>query len=209
MSWLFFAFEADFACVEQGRDEGFAVDDLVIVDHVEQLGEPDEAEIDLFVFLGVSVASDKAFGEEDVHAFAEETGAWVVVDERTPLAGGVAGLFGEFAARAIERGFAGIKLASGQLPEELSSGVAILAFDDDPGVFLVFAFAVACIDGEDDDGAIVADDVAVRFATARLKDVVVVDAEERALIGNAGIKDSCGCFGWFLRGGFEGFFRED
>jgi hypothetical protein len=75
----------------------------------------------------------------------------------------------------------------------LSGGVAILALHDDERVALAFGI----VDGEDDDRAVVADDVAGGLDSVGLDDVVAEDLEERALILKGGRED----FGGLGRGG--------
>src|ERR1017187_1622002 len=56
--------------------------------------------------------------------------------------------------------------------------MAVLALDHDPRVLP----ALGVVHGQDDDAAVVADDVALVLVAAGLDDLVVADAEERALV---------------------------
>ena len=113
-------------------------------------------EFDLFVFFGLGEAFADVFCEEDLHVFGEEAGAGVVADEAGPFAGAEAGLFDKLALGGGEWGFAGLDAAGGEFEEELAGGVAVLALDEDGGV----ACGLGGVNGEDDDGAVVLNDVA-------------------------------------------------
>ena len=82
-----FFFFCELASIEQDAGEGLAVHDRALVDHFEHIGQFDEAEFDLLVFFRVCVAGDQAFGDEDLHGFAEKAGAGVVLDQRLPFFG--------------------------------------------------------------------------------------------------------------------------
>ena len=164
--------------IELDADQGFAVEDGAGVDEAEDLGEGDEVEIDALVVFGLGVAEGEAFGEKDLHPLAEKAGAGEVADERGPLFGAVAGLFDELALGGGEPGFVAVDLAGGQLPQILAGGVAVLALHDDERVALAFGI----VDGEDDDRAVVADDVAGGLDSVGLDDVVAEDLEERAFV---------------------------
>lgn len=177
--------EAAFAAgivVEGEADEGFAVVDLAFGDHLHGLGERDAKDFEVLVFLKFGFALADVLGEVDLHPLAEEAGAGKVFDEHGPAAGAVAGLFNEFAFGSGEGSFAGVAGAGGQLVEELASGVAVLALHDDVGVGGILRF----VDGEHDDGAVVADDVSGVFVAARLDQSVGVDLEDFAVEGELG-----------------------
>ena len=131
----------------------------------------------LVVFRG-GLAEGEVFGEEDVHGFGEEAGAGEVFDVLRPLFGAVASLFDELAFGGGDELFAGFDAASGEFEEELAGGVAVLADEEDVGVGGV-GFSV---DGEDDDGAVVADDVACGVDAAGFGDFVAGDEEDFALV---------------------------
>ena len=184
-SALFFVPQAQLTCIEQDGGESLAIDDLAFVDLFEQVGEFDQTKVDVLVFLRVGVSGDQAFGEKDLHRLTEKAGAGVVLDERRPLFSLIAGFLSQFADGSLEGRFARVEFARGQLPEVLACGVAVLALDDDPGVFL----ALGGVDGEDDDRTVVTDDVAVGFAAAGLDDVVLEDTEELAFIDDLRVED--------------------
>ena len=99
-----------------------------------------------------------------------------------PALGAEAGLLDQLALGGGEGGFVGLDAAGGQLEEELAGGVAVLALEDDVGVGGVLGL----VDGEDDDRAVVADDVALVDEAAGLLDLVGVDGEDLALVGELG-----------------------
>jgi hypothetical protein len=190
-------FALEGAGVELDADEGLAVENGSVVDEPQDFGERDEVEVDAFVVFGLGVAEGEAFGEEDLHPLAEEAGAGEIADERGPLFGAVAGFFDELAFGGGETAFVAVDLAGGELPHILPGGVAILALHDDERV----ALAPGIIDGEDDDRAIVSNDIAGGFDSVGLNDVVAEDFEERPLVlQNRG--EDFGGFGW------RGFFAR-
>lgn len=166
--------------VKQGEaDEGFAVVDLVGPDHLHGFGERDAKNLNLFVDFGCRGAFSNVAGEIDLHEFAEEAGTGVVLIEEFPLFCTEACLFDHLAFGCGKRSFAGFDAAGGEFKEELANGVAVLTLDDDVGVFGVLRL----VDGEDDDGAGVVDDIALVDVAVRLLDGVGVDIEYEALVG--------------------------
>ncbi len=124
-------------------------------------------------------------GEEDLHGLGEEAGAGVVADEAGPAAGAEAGLFDELAFGGGERSFVGFDASGGELQQKLPGGVAVLALDEDGGVGGVDGG----VDREDDDGAVVADDVAGAGDAAGFGDDVGGDGEDFSLEGDFGGED--------------------
>ena len=102
--------------IKKHAGEGFAVQNRALVDHFEHLGELDQAEFDPFVLLRVGVARQQALGHENLHGFAQEAGAGVVLGQQLPLLCPVAGFLGQFALGAGQGVFAGLQLAGRQLP---------------------------------------------------------------------------------------------
>lgn len=201
--------------VEEDADEGFAVLDFAGVDEAEDFGEGGHVDLDFFIFLGGGLAEGETFGEEDGHGFGEEAGAGVVVDVFGPAFGAVAGFFDELALAGGDELFAGLDAAGGEFEEELAGGVAVLSDEEDAGIGGI-GFGV---DGEDDDGAVVADDVAGGLDAAGLDDLIFGDPEDVALVygfGGEGFAAAGeleglgwgGCFGgcWRFGGGFGGCF---
>ena len=168
--------------VEEDADEGLAVEDISGVDEALDLGERGHMEFDLFVVFGRGLAEGEVFGEQDVHGFGEEAGAGEVLDVAGPFFGAVAGLFDELAFGGGDELFAGFDAASGEFEEELTGGVAVLADEQDAGVGGV-GFGV---DGEDDDGVVVADDVAFGADAAGFDDFVGGDVEDFAFVDGFG-----------------------
>ena len=178
-AWL----EAAFAVcggVEGDADEGFAVVDLVGGDEGEGLRERSADDFDVLVVFGIGGALLDVAGEIDLHGFAEEAGAGEVFGEWGPAFGTKASLLDHLALGGCEGGFFGFDASGRKLEEELAGSVAVLADEDDVGVLGIFRLVY----GEDDDGAVVADDVAgVGSEGAGLDDLVGIDGEDGALVG--------------------------
>jgi len=98
-------------------------------------------------------------------------------------------------------------LRGGQLDEVLASGVAILAFEDDVGV----GGAGAVVDGEHDDGAVVADNVLDVAVTVGLFKRVGKDVEDFSFVGELRGDElgGAGAFGGFGGGRRRGIFGGD
>jgi len=175
--------------VEHKADEGFAVVDLVCGDEGKSFRQGQADDFDLFVEFGSGFAFADVAGEVDLHPLAEEARAGEVLCQQRPAFGAVAGLLDHLAFGGGEGGFAGFDAASGEFDEELARCVAILALEDDVGIGGVVGF----VDGEDDDGAIVTDDVAGVEMAAGLFDLVGVDVEDFAFVGEPG-GDEAGFF---------------
>ena len=186
------------AVVEGEADDGFAVVDFAGVDHLHDLGERHTDDFDLLVEFGGGEAGAEVAGEVDLHPLAEEAGAGEVAEEHGPLFGAVAGLFDELALGGGEGWFAGVAGAGWEFDEVLAGGVAILALEDDVGVGEVGGF----VDGEHDDGAVVADDVLDVAVAVGLLERVGEDVEDAALEGELG-GDEFGGAG-FACGGLSG-----
>ena len=148
------------------------------MDELEDLGERGHVELNALVVFGCGLAEGEVFGEEDVHGFGEEAGAREVFDVLRPLFGAVAGLFDELAFGGGDELFAGFDAAGREFEEELASGVAVLADEEDIRVGRV-GFGV---DREDDDRAIVADNVAGGVDAAGFGDFVAGDEEDLTLV---------------------------
>ena len=171
--------------VEHETNEGFAVVDFVGGDKSKCLGERDAEDLDVLVGLGRGSAFADVAGEVDLHPLAQEAGTGEVSGEEGPAFGAVAGLFDHLAFGSSEWGFVGVDAAGGEFEEELVGGVAKLPDEDDVGVGGVRGL----IDGQDDDGAAVADDVAGVDETAGLLDLVGEDGEDFTFVGEFGGDD--------------------
>ena len=136
----------------------------------------------MLVELGGGDAFADVAGEIDLHPLAEEAGAGKVFQQHGPPFGTVAGLFDEFALGRGEGRFVGVARAGRELDEVLAGGVAILAFQDDVGVGGVGAL----VDGQHDDGAVMADDVLDVAVAAGLFQRVGKDVEDAAFVGELG-----------------------
>lgn len=173
-------------CVVEGdADDGFAVVDLVCGDEGKDFGEGQADDIDLFVILWLCCSDTDVAGEVDLHPFAEEAGAGEVFGEEGPFFGAVSGLFDHLAAGGGEGGFAGFDTSGGEFDEVLSGGVAVLTFEDDDGVGGIAGLG-GFVYGEDDDGAVVADDVAGVAVAVGLDNLVGEDGKDLALVGEFG-----------------------
>jgi hypothetical protein len=184
--------------IKENTDEGLAVLNFAVVDEAEDFGERSHVDLDLLVVLGGSLAESEIFGEKDGHGFCEEAGAGIVIGVFRPLFGAIASLFDEFALAGGKEFFAGFDAARRKFEEDLAGGVAVLADEEDVGVGGV-GFGV---DSEDDDGAVVADDVATAGDAAGLNDLVAGDPEGFALVDGLGGKSFA--FACELEGGGGG-----
>ena len=101
---------------------------------------------------------------------------------------------------AARGGFAGFDAAGGKFDEELAGGVAVLALEDDVGVGGIAGF----VDGEDDDGTVVTNDVADVDVAAGLFDLVGEDGEDFTFVGEFGGDELGFAERLFLCGGFGG-----
>jgi hypothetical protein len=162
--------------IEQEREHGFCVEQLIGFDHAEGLGEREELVADDFVVIGRIGTGGEVFGEIDLHPLSEEAGAGVITDEFLPAACAVAGLLRQLTASGGQRLFAGLDAAGGQLPEVASGGVAVLALQQNLGLA-----GARILDGEDDDRSVMADDVFYVRRAAGLGDDVGVDVEDFAV----------------------------
>src|SRR5260370_1031671 len=99
-------------------------------------------------------------------------------------------------AGVSERRLVGFEAAGWKLEEELAGGVAVLALKDNDGIGGV-AGLDGVVDGEDDYGAVVADDVADVAVAGGLDDGVGVDVEDFAFVGEFGGDE----VGFFVFGG--------
>ena len=155
------------------------------MDKAHDIGERGHEDVNFFVFFGCGLAEGEVFGEEDIHGFGDEAWGGEVGDVFGPAFGGVAGFFGELALGSGDKFFAGLDAAGRELEEELIGGVAVLADEEDAGIGGI-GFCVHC---EDDDGAVVADDVAGDVDVAGFLDGVVGDPEDRAAVDLFGLED--------------------
>ena len=166
-------------CVIAGEaDDGFAVVNFVGGDESEGLGERDAEDLNLLVCFGLGDAFSDVAREVDLHVFGEEAGAGEVLGEKGPALGAEAGFFDHLALGGGEGGFVGLDAPGWEFEEELACSMAILALEDNVGVFGVFGV----IYGEDDDRAIVADDVAYVAVAGGLDDGVGEDFEDFAVV---------------------------
>src|SRR5579863_5459181 len=204
--YLFLALFFQTARIEQDGAQRCAVLNEAFVDHFHDFRQLYEAKIDVFILFRMRIARHETLGQEHFHRFAEETRASVVLDQRLPLLGAVAGLLFQLALGPGEGFFARIELAGGQLPEELLRGMAILVLHNDPRILLAFGL----VDGQDDYAAVVPYHVSFAGFATRFEEFVVEDAEQRTLIDDLGADEDFGVGGygpggflfWF---GFSGF----
>lgn len=170
-------------CAVRGQEAGvienacdrFHVVDIALVDHVEQGLEGQRLILNALIGIGIRWAGGESGGAEGDHALADEAGSGENVHHFHEFFRAVAGFFGEFAAGACERAFAGLHASGDDFKKIIANGVAILADHDD---------AAVAEDGQQDDGAAVGDDVARGFDAAGLDDDVLADSENFAGIEN-------------------------
>ena len=113
------------------------------------------------------------------HPLPDKTRAGVVAHQTLPFLCAIPGLFDQFAFRGGQRLFAGFDAAGGQFQQVFTSGMAILAFENDKRVGGVGAV----VHGKHNDGTVVPDDVARGTNAIGLLHVVRVDGEDTALKG--------------------------
>ena len=166
--------------------------ELVGGDEIQAVGERGGEELDVLVFLWLRDAVFEVLREEDLHPLTEKAGAGEVLGEDGPAFGADAGLFDHLAFGGGERALVGLDAAGGKLEQELAGGVAVLADEDDGGVFGAGAeFAVpGIVDRQDDNRSVVADDVFLAgFGVAGLDEGVGVNGEDVALVGEFGVEE--------------------
>ena len=169
-------------------EDGFSVEDFTGGDHGQHPGERYHAHFNGLVVFGLGRAGVDAAREKDLHGLGQEAGTGVVADELAPAAGAVACFFDEFATGGGERRFAFVNAASGQLQQILTGGVAVLPLNQHQrviGIFGIFGF----IHGEDDDRAVVADDIAHRADAVWLLDIFRDDGKNFAAPGDGAFVD--------------------
>ena len=164
------------AIVEQGCNDGLAVEDATGLDLSKQFAEGDGEELNLLVVFRLGIAGREIFGEEDLHPLAEEAGTGVVAHELGPELCLVARLFEQLALRTGQWIFARVEAARRNFIEVLRGSVTILTLEQDERI----ALALRVVDGKDDNGAGVTHDVAAMWLPARLMDFLSNDAEHRA-----------------------------
>jgi hypothetical protein len=164
--------------VEQETDEGFAVVNLVSSDKGERFGEGKAKDFDVLVSLRGSDTFADVAGEVDLHPFCEEAGAGEVLCQQRPAFGAVARLFDQLAFGGCEGRFVGFNAACRQFDEHAAGRMAVLTLKDDVGVIGISGL----VDGEDHDGAIVADDVADIDTSTRFFHFVGDDREDFAFV---------------------------
>lgn len=121
--------------VEEDGGNRFHVADLAGADAALDFGESEDARGDAFVGFLLGDARFQALGEKDHHVFFEEAGGGEEIEDGAHAAGGVARFFEEFAVSAVEEVFAIVFAAGDEFPEELFSGVAVLANHEDTSVW--------------------------------------------------------------------------
>lgn len=151
---------------------GLGVLDGAALNHAQEFGELEAARFDAFVVFGMSLAYGYAGGEEDPHDFGGDAGGGEELHDFAPVARFAAGLFGEFAACSRSQPFFRFDVAGDQFPQEFSGGVTVLAHQQDGAILE---------NGEDDDGAVVNQDLANGGYAAWLGNLVFAKVEDFAL----------------------------
>lgn len=147
-------------------------------DESERFGERHAKDLDILVVLELGGPVADVAGEVYLHPLAEEAGAGEVFVEESPALCAEAGFFDHLALGGSQRGFAGIDAASGQFYKESTGSVAILAFEDDVGVFGVPGLVYS----EYDNRAVVANDLPCVDVAARLDDFIRENREHFAFV---------------------------
>jgi hypothetical protein len=182
--------------VEHQADQRLSVVDLVCCDERKGFGELEAEDLNVFVGFGGCCAFADTAGKVDLHPLAQEAGAGKIFRQERPVFGAVAGLFDQLTFGSSKRSFFRFDAAGGKFDQELAGGVAVLALEDDVGVGRVFRL----VNGKDDDGTVVADDIAGVDVTAGLFDLVGEDREDFAFICELR-GDEPGFGGWLFAGG--------
>jgi hypothetical protein len=187
--------------------------DLVRSDEVQSLGKRYTVDLDMLVGLGLRDAFSDVPGEIDLHPFAEEARTGEVSGEQGPALGAESGLFNHLSFGSGQRSFAGLDAASRKFDQEATGSVTVLTFQNDVGIFRV----LRVVDGENNDRAIVADDIAGVAVATGLENGIGIDVEDLTFICKLRREQLCleGGF-WFAkvfrgddgRGG-DGFFGGD
>jgi len=103
------------------------------------------------------------------HAFADEPGSGKQVEDFFPAPRGVAGLFEEFALRSRKRLFSELDAPGDEFPQIAADGMAILANEQQ---------APVVENGQNNDRAVVNDDIARGADSAGLDDRVAANVED-------------------------------
>jgi hypothetical protein len=168
--------------VEHETYQGLAVVDLIGSDQSQRFRDGETEDLDVFVRLGGGCAFADVAGKINLHPLAEETRAGEVLCQQRPTFGAVAGLLDQLALGSSKGCFVRFNSAGGEFDESAASGVTVLALEDDLRIVGVRRL----VDGQDDDGAVMADHVASVNVAAGLLDLVGDDGEDLAFVGELG-----------------------
>ena len=109
------------------------------------------------------------------------------------MAGAVARLLEQLALGCRKRGFAVVDASSGQLPHHRLRGVPILAFEQDAQLGFPASFCSAIgdniVDGQNNNGAGMPDNIAAGAHAPRLFHFIGGDAEHRTPVTDTGSED--------------------
>lgn len=162
------------------RRDGLGIADGALEHHFYCRWQGDHALVDDLVVFGFGLALAQAGRQIDSHGFGDKAGAGIELENPAPMIGAVTGFLDQFAFGSRQFGFAGIDAAGRQFPEIIASRVAILALEQYAGR------SGGIIDGQNDDGAGVVNEIAADFDTSRLLNMVGSDPEDGAAIDRTG-----------------------
>ena len=184
---------------QQGRD-GLSIPDGPAQNHANGRGQGDEPLVDDFIVLGLCFAFAEARRQIDRHGFRNEAGAGVKLQDAFPMSRGISGFLEQFALGGVEFLFAGIDAASGEFPEKVGGGVAVLSLQKNARDWS------RVVHREHYDGPGMVDEIAAGAHAVGLFDVVGGNPEYRATIYSSGGEDTffvAAAAGKFTAGGFR------
>jgi hypothetical protein len=170
------------------RSNCFGINDFARHNHIERLLDWKKTQSNPFVFFRLRSTFFQASCKIYLHIFCKKTGADVKIKSFLPFACAVASLFLELALGCWERLLTGIKAPCRQLPEALSCRMAILPFQQDTRQ------RAGIINGKDDDGAGMLNDVPSNADPIRLFHLLRDNTEDRTLEHGFGGKHARGAF---------------
>ena len=178
------------AQIVQDASDGFRVANFIAANHLFDFPVREGFHGDFFVFFGLGFAQSQIFGEKNVHALFEKTGRGKNIEENVETFRAIAGFFNQLASSGAARIFTFVDATGDEFPEELTSGMAILANHH---------YASIGQRGKNDYGARVGDDFARDAQAARLDNFIPAKTEDRPLVNHFAAKDfggsAAGCFG--------------
>jgi len=129
---------AKFVIEPEHASDGFAIVNASGHDHADGGAEGEEFDFDNFILLRLSGAGAQALGQVNGHGFGNEARTGIEIHDSLPACGSEARLLKQFTFGRGQLAFALVHSASAEFPEELLSGVAILANQQDARLGMSF-----------------------------------------------------------------------